>query len=205
MRIPLAGPGPRFTAAGLVLCVPAFFFGAWACALAGLGLAFALFSAYFFRDPERHADYDPKKVYSPADGTVLAVRKEGPGDLVTVRIFLAIWNVHVQRAPLSGSVEKVHYQPGGFAMAMKPEALANERNSLTITDGPFRAIVEQIAGFVARRIACWVTVGQRVAAGDRIGMIYYGSQVALHLPDSCKILVKPGDKVAGGLTVVAER
>lgn len=205
MRPPLAGPGLKFTAAGLLACLPAPFLGGWGAALAALGLGFAAFSAYFYRDPERSADYDPLKVYSPADGTVLTVGREGPGDTVTVRIFLAIWNVHVQRSPFAANVEKVHYQRGGFAMAMKPEARMNERNAITLAQGDFRVTVEQIAGFVARRIACWVATGQAVAAGERIGMIHYGSQVAVHLPGACRIHVQPGQPVAGGLTVLAER
>lgn len=203
--MPLAGPGLKFTAAGLLACLPAPFLGCWGLLLAVLGLGFAAFSAYFFRDPERSTAYEPSKVYSPADGTVLTVGREGPGDIVTIRIFLAIWNVHVQRAPVAAVVEKVHYQEGAFAMAMKPEARLNERNSVTLAQGVFRVTVEQIAGFVARRIACWVAVGQSVAAGERIGMIYYGSQVALHLPVACRVLVQPGQPVAGGLTVLAER
>lgn len=203
--MPLAGPGPYFVAGSLLWCLPALYFGLWARVLAGLGLASALFAAYFFRDPERDCPGDPRTIYSPGDGRVLSVRKEGPGDLLTLRIFLAVWNVHVQRAPLAAAVAKVHTQPGGFAMAMQPEARENERTVVTFTDGDFRVVVEQIAGFVARRIACWVKPGDVVAAGQRYGMIHYGSQCAVHLPESCKVLVHPGDRVTGGMTPIAER
>jgi phosphatidylserine decarboxylase len=205
MRLPLAGPGIYFVAGGLAACIPSPFLGPWGAALAAVGLGFAAFSAYFFRDPDRMADYDPQKVYSPGDGTVLSVRNEDPGNAITIRIFLAIWNVHVQRAPIAGTAEKIRYQPGGFALAMKPEARMNERNSVLLRDGDFQATVEQIAGFIARRVACWTREGERLAVGQRIGMIYFGSQVALHLPLSCRVLVKPGDKVTGGLTPVAQR
>ena len=205
MRIPLAGPGLAFVLGGLCVAALGVIFLPWGLAASALGLFFAGFSAYFFRDPERVTPSDPSAIYSPGDGTVLVVRKEGPGDLITVRIFLSVMNVHVQRAPIAGTVEKIHYQPGGFAMAMKPEARENERNVVTFTNGEFHVVVEQIAGFVARRIECWVEVGRALAAGERYGMIRYGSQAAVHLPDSCEILVKAGDKVAGGLTPIARR
>lgn len=207
MRIPLAGPGPRYIAFGLVCALPGLlgFYNCWLSLLALPGLFLAGFATNFFRDPERKVPGDPKFVYSPADGTVLAVRKEGPGDLVTIRVFMSPLNVHVNRSPIAGAVEKIVYHQGGFAAAMKPEARQNERNVVTFTDGPFRVVVEQISGFVARRIACWVTEGRRLASGERYGMIYYGSQCAVHLPESCKILVGPGDKTVGGMTPLAER
>lgn len=207
VRIPLAGPGLRFVFLGLVLALLGLL-GLYSCALGWLaapGLLFAAFSAYFFRDPERETPQGTRRIFSPGDGTVLSVGKEGPGDLVTVRIFLAVTNVHVQRAPLAAKVEKIHYQPGGFAMAMKQGARQNERTAVTFTDGDFRVIVEQIAGFVARRIECWVGEGRMLAAGERYGMIRFGSQCAVHFPESCKILVGPGDRVIGGITAIGER
>jgi len=208
MRIPLAGLGLRYVLFGLLLASPGLLgcrFSPWLHLLALPGLFLAAFAAYFFRDPERIPPGDPRKIYSPGDGRVMTVRKEGPGDLVTVRIFLSPLNVHVQRAPIAGTVEKIHYQPGSFAMAMKPEARENERNVVTFADGAFRVVVEQISGFVARRIACWVKVGDTRASGERYGMIYYGSQCAVHLPETCRITVQPGDIVTGGMTPIAER
>lgn len=208
VKIPLAGPGPRYVLTGLLLAVPGLLgcrFSPWLYLLVLPGLFLAAFAAYFFRDPERTPPGDPGKVYSPGDGKVMTVRKEGAGELVTVRIFLSPFNVHVQRSPIAGTVEKIRYQPGGFAMAMKPEARENERNAVTFADGAFRVVVEQIAGFVARRIACWVKVGETRASGERYGMIYYGSQCAVHLPETCRIVVQPGDIVKGGMTPIAER
>jgi len=173
--------------------------------LGAAALAFSAFCAYFFRDPERRPPDAPDAVLAPADGVVLSIQKEGPGDLVTVRIFLSLWDVHVQRSPIAATVDRLHYQPGGFALAMRPQARNNERNSITLKDQEFRVIVEQIAGFIARRIACWVGIGQKLAAGQRLGMIYFGSQVAVHLPETCELAVRPGDKVYGGLTVIARR
>lgn len=205
MRLPLAGPGVRFVAGGLAAGAVLCFFGFWGRLASILPFLFALFSAYFFRDPERNISADASAILSPGDGTVLSVQKEGPADVVTIRIFLSVFNVHVQRAPIAGTVEKIHYQPGGFAMAMKPAARQNERNVVTLADGGFRVVVEQIAGFIARRIECWVETGRALKAGERYGMIRYGSQAAVHLPGDCAVLVKPGDKVSGGLTALARR
>jgi phosphatidylserine decarboxylase len=133
------------------------------------------------------------------------VAKEGPGDVVTVRIFLSVFNVHVQRNPVSGTVEKVHYQPGKFAMAMADEARENERAVVTVAVAgrPEKLVVEQIAGFVARRIRTWLKPGDAVVAGARYGLIQFGSQAAVHLPASAEALVVPGDLVTGCLTPIA--
>lgn len=173
--------------------------------LAGPGLLFAAFCAYFFRDPERTPPADPDLIVSPGDGRVLTVAKEGPGEVVTVRIFLSVFDVHVQRLPCSGVVEKVHYQPGAFHMAMDKEARENERSVVTVKpDGrPDVLVFEQIAGFVARRIRTWLKPGDRAERGARYGLIQFGSQAAVHLPPSAEALVKPGDRVAAGLTPIA--
>jgi phosphatidylserine decarboxylase len=207
MRSPLAGPGWKYVSFGLLVSCAGFlgFINCWLSLLAIPGLFLTGFALNFFRDPERKVPGDPKFIYSPCDGTVLAVRKEGPGDLMTVRIFMSPLNVHVNRSPIAGKIEKIVYHAGGFAAAMKPEARQNERNVVTFTDGSFRVVVEQISGFVARRIACWVKEGDMRASGERYGMIYYGSQSAVHLPESCRILVGPGDKCVGGMTRIAER
>ncbi|MBI3298044.1 MAG: phosphatidylserine decarboxylase [Elusimicrobia bacterium] len=177
--------------------------GGWA--LAAPGGAFAAFCAYFFRDPERPLPEDPARVFSPGDGKVMTVGREGPGETVTVRIFLSVFDVHVQRLPCAGTVEKLHYQPGKFHMAMEAEARENERSVLTIAvEGrPEKLVVEQIAGFVARRILTWVKPGDRAVAGARYGLIQFGSQAAVHLPGSAEALVKPGDRVVGGVTPIA--
>ncbi len=175
----------------------------WLLALPGA--LFAAFCAYFFRDPERPLPTDPSLIYSPGDGRVLTVAREGPGDIVTVRIFLSVFNVHVQRNPVSGIVEKVHHQPGKFAMAMAAEARENERTVVTVAVAgrAERLVVEQIAGYVARRIRCWLKVGDAVVAGARYGLIQFGSQAAVHLPPTAEALVAPGDVVTGCLTPIA--
>lgn len=200
----ISGIGPRYIALGLAAAAaPAWF---WRCPLLAVpGLFFAAFSAYFFRDPERDIIEDPDVAYAPGDGTVMGIYKEGPGELQTLRVFLAIWNVHVQRAPRAGRVEKIHYQTGPKIYARAGDARLNERNVMTFAASDGSMVVEQITGAVARRIECWLKVGQEVKQGQRIGLIYFGSQAALHLPAGWSYTVKPGDKVVGGLTVVARR
>lgn len=169
-----------------------------------LGFLFAAFSAFFFRDPERDRVFAPGEIACPADGTVMSVQNEGAKGITVVRIFLSVLNVHVQRAPIDGKVTKTQYTEGSFAIAYKPEASTNERNLIRIEGEYGRAVeVEQITGSIARRIACYVKEGQEVKEGERIGMIYFGSQVAVYLPESAQVLVKPGDKVAGAETVLA--
>lgn len=168
-----------------------------------LGLVFAAFSAYFFRDPERDRVFAPGEIACPADGTVMSVKNEGKPGIVVVRIFLSVLNVHVQRAPLEGRIMATKYTKGKFAIAYKPEAADNERNLIRIAGEFGRSVdVEQITGSIARRIACYVKEGNTVKTGERIGMIYFGSQVAVYLPENARILVKPGDKVAGAETVL---
>lgn len=189
--------------------------GAWAAArpgwlwpgalLAALGFGLCAFCAYFFRDPERPLPQDPGKIYSPGDGVVLSVAREGPGEIVTARIFLSVFDVHIQRAPCAGVVEKVQSVPGSFRAAMKAQASANERCVMTLRPrGRDLLVVEQIAGYVARRIECWPKPGEALAAGERYGIIYFGSQAAVHFPPSARCLVKPGDRVAGALTPIGE-
>ncbi len=168
-----------------------------------LGLFFAAFSAYFFRDPERDRIFAPGEISCPADGTVMSVGNEGVPGVKVVRIFLSIFNVHVQRAPMEGRIEKIKYTKGKFAVAYKSEAANNQRNLIRIGGEYGRFVeVEQITGSIARRIACYVKEGQDVRIGSRIGMIYFGSQVAVYLPENARLLIHPGDKVTGAETVL---
>ncbi len=182
------------------------FWSRWAgLPILALGVLFTLFSAYFFRDPVRDRRFAPGEIACPADGTVLSVRTEDDPDVIVVRIFLSVFNVHLQRSPMEGKVESVTYTRGKFAIAYKPEAAKNERNLIKITGEKGRfAHVEQLTGSIARRIVAYVRPGDGVKAGDRIGMIYFGSQVALYLPKGATILVNPGDKVYGAETILGE-
>ncbi|HCE98351.1 MAG: hypothetical protein A2021_05190 [Elusimicrobia bacterium GWF2_52_66] len=168
-----------------------------------LGVVFSAFSAYFFRDPERNRVFAPGEIACPADGTVMSVGAEENPEITVVRIFLSIFNVHIQRAPADAKVENVKYSKGSFAIAYKPEAAKNERNLISFADASGRKFaVEQLTGSIARRIACYVSPGQDVKTSQKIGMIYFGSQVAVYLPGSARVIVKPGDKVAGGETIL---
>ncbi|MEA3307658.1 MAG: phosphatidylserine decarboxylase [Elusimicrobiota bacterium] len=169
-----------------------------------LAILFTCFSLYFFRDPERNKTFAAGEIACPADGTVLSVTSEGDPDITVVRIFLSIFNVHLQRSPIDGKIVSNEFIKGEFAVAFKPEASVNQRNKIKIISKDGKIIeVEQITGAIARRIASYVKAGQDVKAGDKIGMIYFGSQVALYLPKSVKVSVKVGDKVQAGETTIA--
>jgi phosphatidylserine decarboxylase len=197
---------------GMVYVVPALIAGAlilaysgnpYLSAFGGLVLALGLFFTWFFRDPRRKIVKNDSHIISPADGTVLEV-SSGQGGQV-IRIFLSVFNVHLQRAPVSGNIRNVEYKPGKFLPAMKPEAhVENEQNIITLVSAKGNFEVRQIAGILARRVVSWVKAGQQVEQGQQIGFIKFGSQVDLTVPASAKIKVKTGDKVRGGLTVLAE-
>ena len=208
----IAKQGLKFIFGALLVSVAGFqirnysHFLVFGTVLAGVSLLFAFFCAYFFRDPNRQTPNDPLKIYASGDGTVLSVAREGSGDVTTIRIFLSLFNVHVQRIPCSGRVVKIKYTRGGFKAAMLASALSNEKCALTLEreGGTQQITVDQIAGLLARRISWWAQEGDRLRAGDRYGIISFGSQVAVHLPDSAKPIIRPGQKVMAGLTPIAE-
>lgn len=206
--MPVAPIGFKVIACGLAAVVAGLILLKW-CFWLGmplivLGILFSAFSLYFFRDPERPRVFAEQEIACPADGTVMSVQNEGKPGITVIRIFLSIFNVHVQRAPIAGTITETKYTKGKFAVAYKPEARENEKNLIAITGQDGRKVeIEQITGAIARRIACYVAEGQNVKSGERVGMIYFGSQVAVYLPENAKILVKPGDKVAGAETVLA--
>ncbi|OGS08153.1 MAG: hypothetical protein A2270_03690 [Elusimicrobia bacterium RIFOXYA12_FULL_51_18] len=187
----------------VVGCIASFWLKWLGVPLLVFGVFFSLFSAFFFRDPDRNAVFAPEDIVCPADGTVLSVRTEDDPNVTVVRIFLSVFNVHLQRSPMEGKVESVTYTKGKFAIAYKPEASKNERNFIKITGANGRfAHVEQLTGSIARRIVAYVKAGGEVKAGDKIGMIYFGSQVAVYLPKDVRISVNPGDKVYGAETIL---
>jgi len=196
--------GYRFLAPPLALGVIAAAFG-W-LGTAVVLLAMAAFVAIFFRDPERKPPADSTAVVSPADGRVMEVVPESfegrPGRRIS--IFLAIWNVHVNRAPMSGRLQRVEYRPGKFYAAMRSRASAeNEQNVFYLDTDRGTIVFKQVAGWIARRVVSWKSAGDRVALGERIGMIRFGSRMDLWLPDGAEIVVRPGETVAGGVSVVA--
>ena len=199
--------------AGVALAI-AFLLALSSPALGIIGLVLAAWCAYFFRDPPRVTPVREGLVISPADGHVFAIsgakapEELGLGDakFTRVSIFLNIFDVHIQRLPVAGTVEKVAYHPGKFLNASLDKASEeNERNSLAIRlkDGRQLAVV-QIAGLVARRIACWVKAGDALETGVRYGLIRFGSRVDVYLPPEVAPLVCVGQRVLGGETVIAD-
>lgn len=182
--------------------------GLWFAKAVGVILAvLAVFSVAFFRDPDR--DVPPGDgILSPADGTVMevaTVEGEGYGTGRVIRIFLSVFDNHIQRAPAAGTVKNVEYMPGLFLDARDPRApFANESNMIEIVSPQGRIAVKQIAGLIARRIVCWIREDDEIEKGERIGLIRFGSQVDLYLPSEAEILAKEGDKVVGGVTVLAQ-
>lgn len=161
--------------------------------------------ALFFRDPERRIPAGDDLIVSPADGRVVEVRPAGASEEARIAIFLSLFNVHVNRSPVTGKVRSVTYSPGAFRPAYAPDASTrNERNTLALEGPCGRVGVSQIAGVVARRIRCFKKEGDPVIRGERIGYIAFGSRTELTLPAEAEIVVRAGDAVRGGETVVAK-
>ena len=196
--------GYKFAGAPFVLAVLAFLLH-WSW-VGGILLFLAAFVLYFFRDPERVPPSDPGAVVSPADGRVMEIVDEPlgtrPGQRVS--IFLSIWDVHVNRAPLAGQIRKIEYRPGRFYAAMRSRASReNEQNVIHLATARGEIVFRQIAGWIARRVLCWKSEGDAVALGERVGMIRFGSRVDVWLPAEAEIVVQPGQHVAGGSTILA--
>ena len=163
-----------------------------------------LFCLYFFRDPDRAIPTGPVAV-SPADGKVVAVKPES-STVTRVSIFLNIFDVHVNRTPIAGRIIDVRYHKGEFLVASKEEASAqNEQNTVTVEGDGARVVFKQIAGLIARRIVFNKKIGDQVSAGDRIGLIKFGSRVDVEFGPEWEILVKPGMRVSAGSSVIARR
>jgi len=164
----------------------------------------ALFCLYFFRDPDRSIPSGPVAV-SPADGKVVAVKSDAPGT-TRVSIFLNIFDVHVNRSPIAGKITQVRYQKGQFLVASKEEASSqNEQNTVTVDGNGTRVTFKQIAGLIARRNVFNKKPGDTVAAGERVGMIKFGSRVDVEFGPEWDILVRQGMHVSAGSTVIARR
>ena len=186
----------------------------WMEPLGYLGAVLTAWCAYFFRNPDRVTPTRQGLVISPADGVVQSIVRAVPpaelemGDapLTRVAVFMNVFNVHVNRAPIDGTISKVSYRPGKFLNASLDKAsVDNERQSLKITtaDGKDIAFV-QIAGLVARRILCWTQEGDQMKAGERFGLIRFGSRVDVYLPDGTEPLVAVGQTAVAGETVLAD-
>jgi phosphatidylserine decarboxylase len=199
---PIAYDGWKFILGFGLLAFLFLFFGLWFSRVVGaLCALFAVFCMAFFRDPERTIPATDD-ILSPADGTVLevtTVEDEGYGPGRVVRIFLSIFDGHIQRSPVAGRVIGVKYAAGVFLDARDPRApFANENNAIEIESAKGRVMVRQIAGII-----CWVRPDDPVDGGERIGLIRFGSQVNLYVPMDAAVSVKEGDKVVAGQTVMA--
>jgi phosphatidylserine decarboxylase len=181
--------------------------------LGWIGTVLTLWCVLFFRDPPRVTPVRDGIVVAPADGRISMVTSAPPphelglGDklLPRISIFMSVFDCHINRSPWAGRVERIIYQPGKFFNADLDKASAdNERNSLVITSTTARIAVVQIAGLVARRIVCFVKEGQQVAAGERFGMIRFGSRLDIYLPEGTTPQVAVGQIAIGGETVIAD-
>ena len=171
-------------------------------------LLLCLFVAFFFRDPERVVPTDEKLVVSPADGLVVVLKPVDPNDGnsgMLISIFLSIFDVHINRSPLAGKIISTEYRPGRFLIATKQKAsLENEQNVVTVENQYARVVFKQIAGLIARRIVFWKQDGDVVKMGERVGLIKFGSRVDILLPPQVKVLVKKGDHVKGGISIIGK-
>jgi phosphatidylserine decarboxylase len=198
---------------GMLLGWPAWL-EALALAVAALWLLFAGFTLYFFRDPEAKTPAGPGVVVSPGHGKVDAIEILDhspchPGQCHRISIFLSVIDVHVQNAPVSGTIERLEREPGQFLSALKAESALHNENvliSFASTENPGETIgVRLVAGVLARRIVPFVRKGDELRRGERISLIQFGSRCDLYLPLDYKIKVKLGDKVAGGETIMAAK
>ncbi|MFG1358449.1 phosphatidylserine decarboxylase [Xanthobacter pseudotagetidis] len=178
-----------------------------------IAVGLALWTALFFRDPVRVTPVREGLVVSPADGTVSAIGPARPPreldlsdePLLRVSIFMSVFNVHVNRAPVTGRIERVAYKPGIFLNADLDKASEdNERNGLVIRTSAGRVGCVQIAGLIARRIVCFVREGEEIGAGERFGLIRFGSRLDIYLPPGTKVQVAEGQIAIAGETIIAD-
>ncbi len=174
---------------------------------AGVLLALAAFVLFFFRNPERVIPSAPGAIVSPADGRVLSVDQIVPEGrpLTRVSIFLSVFDVHVNRAPIAGRIAEVTYRAGKFHVASQPQASwENEQNEVVMEGEGTRVVFRQIAGILARRIEFWKKVGDELQRGERLGMIRFGSRVEVFFEPRYRVCVQPGEHVRGGSTLLAQ-
>ncbi len=194
----------------LALVTLAALIGGWGWLALPLALLTG-FTAFFFRNPERLAPVGSALVASPADGKVIFVGEAHEADFLKderlkVSIFMSLFDVHVNRVPVDGTVKDMKYHRGRFLAAFEETASEeNERNVILLETGKgIRLVMAQVAGLVARRIICYPGVGAFVLKGQRMGLIRFGSRCDVYFPKSAEVLVKVGDKVLGGETILAQ-
>ena len=197
--------GLNFVYVTVLVGILAALMGFWGFAI--LCFLGSLFCAFFFRNPERHPPEDERVFVSPADGKVLRIDEVDMTDLIEgpykkISVFMNVFNVHVNRIPYPGRVERVIYRAGKFLSANLDKASEdNEKNAVVIATNDGRKFMTvQIAGLIARRIICWLSEGMSVSRGERFGLICFGSRVEVFLPPGASVLVKAGQKVKAGET-----
>lgn len=204
----IAKEGWTFILPALLLAAVMAVLGWRAPAVFFVVLALALI--FFFRDPARTSPPGDHLVVAPADGKVVKIEEIAPPEngrppAKRVSIFLALFDVHVTRSPVGGTVQSVDYNPGKFLPAYRDEAaLSNESNTIVLKGAAGHFLVRQIVGVAARRIKCFIRTGDTVAKGQRIGLMYFGSRVEVHLPPEAKIVVAEGRRVKAGVSLIAE-
>ncbi len=220
MRVPIAKEGfvfiKIFASLAIFFYITGYYVGILYF-LSGVSFVLMIFMLSFFRDPQRRITGGENLLISPADGKIIDIKKETHKFLNTpcnvIKIFMSVFNVHIQRAPIDGVVKFINYQPGKFLPAYNEEVSEkNEQNIIAIEFTPssiseplvFQILVKQIAGILARRIVCWCKEKDKLIKGQRIGLIKFSSQVDLYLPENIKINVKKGDKLKAGVTVIGE-
>jgi len=190
-----------------MLLVAAFLFWLATPVFAAIALLFAVFFLWFFRDPERSVPLDPGLIVSPADGKVTDISSTQLQDRACTRvsIFLSVFDVHVNRSPITGVIKDVTYRPGKFLNAMDTiSADANEQNIVTVEGEGMILVFKQIAGLLARRIVFTGKPGDNLVRGERVGMIKFGSRTDVVFPATAELKIKVGDHVKGGATVLAQ-
>ena len=205
---PVAREGIPFIVTGVVIVGVSALLGNAPLTFATAVLS--LFVVAFFRDPERESSASAKTILTPADGRIIGIERVGDHrsplgtPTVKISIFMSVFNVHVNRVPVSGRISEIKYRPGRFLSANLSKASEeNECNRITLqTDAGQNVVFVQIAGLIARRIVCWVREGDHVRAGQRFGLIRFGSRVDLYLPDTTAIGVQPHQKVKAGKTIL---
>lgn len=177
----------------------------WAWPVAAVATVLLVFTIAFFRDPTAIIPADETAIVAPGTGTIVEIRPVGATTMIA--IFLSVFDVHVQRAPIAGTIQSVEYRPGKFLDVRDPQASARNEYRQIVIESPagYRVTVRQIAGLIARRIVGWGGEGTTLAKGAHFGMIRFGSRVELFVPAGTEIVAKIGDRAKGGETIVARR
>ena len=187
----------------VIVAVGLLYFGFWI--FAGIFCTLGIFMAYFFRDPRRNVPPGDDIVVSAADGRVTRIDRDRENGGKVVSVFLSPLNVHVNRSPIAGRIDRIDYSVGKKMPATSDAAsIVNERNALTIVGKNMTVVCTQIAGILARRIVCWSKAGDNLETGQKFGMIKFGSRTDLLLPSNVELSVKVGDRVVGGETIIGK-